>query len=85
MPGVVVSRVKFYEKSGARIYIPESILEDSRFPFKNNEVVKIQIGNDSLSLERVEWWEMLDWGSMPDAFEKLPPDVQAKIREAGLL
>lgn len=85
MPGVIVSRIKFYQKSGARIYIPESVLKDSEFPFKDNEVVKIQIGNDSLHLEPVEWWEMLDWSSMADAFEKLPPDVQAKIREADLL
>lgn len=85
MPHVVVSRIRMNPKSGARLYVPESMIEDPRFPFKDNEIVKIEIGNDSLHFERVEWWEMLDWKSMPDAFQKLPEDIQAQIKEAGLL
>jgi len=78
-------RVKFFKKSGARLYIPESVIRDSSFPFKDGEIVKIEIGNSSLKLKAVEWWEMLDWKTMPETFKKLPPEIQRKIKDAGLI
>lgn len=75
-------KVIFFEKSGARLYIPAKIVNDSSFPFKNGEIVKIEIGNSSLKLKAVEWWEMLDWGTMPETYEKLPDEVKRKIETA---
>ena len=64
-------RITFFKKSGARLYIPARIVDDSSFPFQDGEIVKIEIGNSSLKLEAVEWWEMLNWKTMPETFEKL--------------
>jgi hypothetical protein len=75
-------RIIFFKKSGARLYIPAKIVDDSSFPFKNGEIVKIEIGNSSLKLKAVEWWEMLDWQTMPETYEKLPDDVKRKIETA---
>lgn len=75
-----VGRVRFYAKSGARLYIPQKVIEDSKFPFKDGEVVKIEFGNDSLELKAVAWWEMLDWKSMPDAYDKLPEEIKARMQ-----
>ena len=78
-------RIRFFKKSGARLYIPEKVIRDSNFPFKEDEIVKIEIGNDNLKLRRVEWWEMLDWKTMPGAFSKLPDEIKEKIKAAGLI
>jgi len=78
------AKVKFFQKSGARLYIPEGVRGDSNFPFEDGEIVKITIGNDSLTLEKPEWWEMLDWKKMRDAYEKLPIAIREKIQSAGL-
>jgi len=72
-------RLKRYRKSGARLYIPEKVLSDSQFPFEDGEIIKIEIGNDSLILRAVEWWEMLEWGTMPRVLEKLPRELKEKI------
>jgi len=77
-------KIKFFEKSGARLYIPENIKSDSSFPFENGDIIKIMIGNDSLKLEKPEWWEMLDWKNLEDVYNKVPEDVREKIRQAGL-
>jgi len=78
-------RITFFKKSGARLYIPEKIVSDKSFPFQDGEVVKIEVGNSSLKLKAVEWWEMLDWETMPHVFEKLPEETKEKIKRAGLL
>lgn len=31
------------------------------------------------SAKEVEWWEMLDWKTMPNTFKKLPIDIRFKI------
>jgi hypothetical protein len=78
-------RIAFFKKSGARLYIPEKIVGNADFPFKDNEIVKIEIGNSCLELKTVEWWELLDWKTMPAAYEKLPEDIKNKIKNAGLI
>ena len=85
-----LAKIKFFGKSGARVYIPESIRRSSEFPFSDGEIVKVVIGNPnphnpSVSLVKVEWWEMLDWSTMQKTFEKLPPDIKQKITNAGLM
>lgn len=77
-------RIGYFKKSGARLYIPEKVLKDTNFPFKDGDLVKIEIGNDSLKVESTEWWEMLDWRTTPEAFERLPAEIKEKIRKAGL-
>jgi len=84
MVKISFAKIKFFQKSGARLYIPESVKGDSNFPFEDGEIVKITLGNDSLTLEKPEWWEMLDWKNLKDAYDKLPVEVQEKIRQAGL-
>jgi hypothetical protein len=73
-------RINFFKKSGARLYIPQKIISDPDFPFANGDVIKIEIREGELRLKSAEWWEMLDWETMPDTFAKLPKDVQDKIR-----
>jgi len=34
--------------------------------------------------EKVEWWTMLDWTELREAFDQLDEELQEKIREAGL-
>jgi len=63
-------KIKYFQKSGARLYISEKVIGDFSFPFKDGDIVKIRIGNNSLILESVDWWEMLDWKTMPEAYEK---------------
>jgi len=79
-----VSRIKFFKKSGARLYIPEKVANSQLFPFKDDELVKIQINEGSLRIERVEWWEMIDWNEMRDAYEVLPEELKRKIEKQGL-
>lgn len=78
-------RISFFKKSGARLYLPAKIIDDSTFPFQDGEIVKIEIGNSSLKLKTVEWWEMLDWKTMPATYEKLPNNIKEKIEAVGLL
>lgn len=35
--------------------------------------------------EDTEWWKLLDWSTMLETYEKLPEDLKAKIKKAGLL
>jgi len=84
MVKTIVSRIKFYKKSGARLYIPESVLNDPEFPFGDDDLVKIEISNPTVMLIKPVWWEMLDWDKMKNAFEKLPDDIKEKIRQKGL-
>jgi len=81
---VAVTRIRFYKKSGARIYIPAIIVKDPNFPFEDEDLVKIEIGNDSIIVERPKWWEMLNWSQLRDAYEMLPEDLKRKIAEKGL-
>jgi hypothetical protein len=85
MPKNSFGRITFFKKSGARLYIPARIIDDSSFPFKDGEIVKIEIGNSSLKLKAVEWWEMLDWKTMPETYEKLPNEIKQKIESAELV
>lgn len=78
-------RITFFKRSGARLYIPAKIIDDYNFPFQDGEIVKIEIGNASLKLKTVEWWEMLDWGTMQETYEKLPEETKRKIENAGLI
>jgi len=78
-------RIKFFQKSGARLYIPEKVIRDSGFPFKDRDIVKIEIRSNSLTLRPVEWWEMLDWKTMPEAFLRLPEEIKEKIKQADLI
>lgn len=78
-------RITFFKKSGARLYIPARIIDNANFPFQDGEIVKIEIGNASLKLKAVEWWEMLDWKTMPETYEKLPEETKRKIKDACLI
>ena len=81
---VSVTRVKFFKKSGARLYLPAKLVEDQAFPFEDDDLVKIEIGNDSLKISRPVWWEMLDWDEMRDAYTRLPDDVKREIEARGI-
>jgi len=80
-----VTRIKFFQKSGARLYLPEKIIKDPSFPFEDDDLVKIQIGNDSLIINQPEWWEMLDWNEMKEAYQLLPEEIKNRIAERGLI
>ncbi|RLI76958.1 hypothetical protein DRP04_12095 [Archaeoglobales archaeon] len=73
-------KISFFKKSGARLYIPQKLIKDSKFPFKDGEIVKITIKDNSLIVKSVEWWEMIDWDSIPEVFEKLPEEIKQKIK-----
>lgn len=83
-PEIAVSQIKYYKKSGARLYIPQGVIENPAFPFKDGDIVKIEIGNPGVTLSRPVWWEMVDWNQMKPAFNALPGDTQELIRARGL-
>ena len=76
-----ITRLKHFKKSGARIYIPQSLLLSPSFPFADDDLVKIELGkNGVVVLSRPEWWEMLDWETMSKTYEMLPQEIKDKIR-----
>lgn len=36
-------------------------------------------------VREIEWWEILDWKTMPETFAKLPKSIQKKIRDKDLI
>ena len=78
------SQIKFFKKSGARLYLPQKIIEDPAFPFEDEAVVKIEIKDRQITLSSPEWWELLDWNEMKNAYNALPEETKQKIREKNL-
>ena len=78
------TQIRHYAKSGARLYIPQRLLDHPEFPFMDDETMKVEILDDKLVLSKPEWWEMLDWNQMPQVWRTLPEEIKVKVREAGL-
>lgn len=78
------TQIKYYAKSGARLYIPQGLLDNPEFPFMADEILKVEILDGKLVLSKPEWWEMLDWDEMPQVWKTLPEEIKSKVREAGL-
>jgi len=78
------TQIRRYVRSGARIYIPQGLLNRPEFPFEDDEILKVEILDGRLVLSRPEWWEMLDWDEMPLVWGTLPEEIKAKVWEAGL-
>ena len=88
--GVMIMRrafgkIEFLSNSSARLIIPADVVAASGFPFKDGEYVKIEIKGGGLTLRAVEWWEVVDWRTIPEAFQHLPEDVKEKVKAAGLI
>ncbi len=81
---IATSQIKYFKKSGARLYIPQKIIEDPAFPFEDEAIVKIEIKDKQIILSSPEWWELLDWNEMKAAYNALPKETQQKIREKNL-
>jgi len=81
---VSTTQLKHFNKSGARLYLRQELLNDPEFPFDDEEILKVEIVGGKLVLSRPEWWEMLDWDQMPHVWKTLPEEIKAKVREAGL-
>jgi len=81
------SRIKRFQKSGAYLYLPQKLVEDDRFPFKDDEVVKLVLDprNKEMIVTIPEWWELLDWSKMRDAYEKLPVEIKQAIDKSGIM
>ena len=71
-------------KAGANLYIKQELLELPEFPFQSDEMVKIEIHDDTLVILKPQWWEMLDWNQALHAWKNLPPEIKLTITEAGL-
>jgi hypothetical protein len=81
-------RIKRFAKSGAYLYLPAKLVEDTElFPFKEDDIVKLEVDkkHQTMIVSIPQWWELLDWSKMPDAFEKLPPDVKDQIKQSGIM
>ena len=76
-----VTRLKFFKKSGARIYIPQKLISHPDFPFDNDDLIKIEFGKNDIILSKPEWWEMLDWNKMKNTYELLPLELKIKVDE----
>ncbi|MFH2111204.1 MAG: hypothetical protein ABIJ47_08105 [Candidatus Bathyarchaeota archaeon] len=82
---IVVSTAQLKRfKSGARLYLRRELLDDPKFPFEDEEVLKVEIVDRKLVLSRPEWWEMLDWDEMPQVWKTLPEEIKSMVRKAGL-
>jgi len=79
-------RVKMFRKSGAYLYLAARLVEDDRFPFKDGEVVKVELDSENkrIVVSTPEWWELLDWDKMPKAYEKLPREIKEAIQRSGV-
>ena len=75
-----ITRFKLFKKSGGRIYIPQQLLSSPDFPFSDSDLIKITIEKDKVVLSHPQWWELLDWNEMRDAFESLPQEIKDKIQ-----
>jgi len=73
------TRFRRYPKSGGRLYIPQKVVSDPAFPFKDEDIVLVKVASDTVILRQAEWWEMLDWETMPQVYEKLPEEIKQKI------
>ena len=56
------------------------MIQDPEFPFKDDDVVKIEISNPVMIISHPVWWEMLDWSQMRDGYDLLPQDIKEKIQ-----
>lgn len=81
---VSTTQLKHFNKSGARLYLKQELLNDPGFPFEDDEILKVEIREGKMVLSKPEWWEMLDWDEMPQVWKTLPEEIKTKIREAGL-
>ena len=80
-----ISRIKLGRHGGAHLYLPAALIRDPSFPFEHSDIVKVEIRDNSLLLTKPDWWEMIDWDEMPEAYERLPEEIKRKIREKGLV
>jgi len=78
------TQIRRYAKSGARLYIPQGLLDHPEFPFEDDDILKVEILDGKLVLSKPEWWGMLDWDEMPQVWRTLPEEIKVKVREAGL-
>lgn len=85
MRKVAVSRIKYFKKSGARLYLPQNVLDDPNWPFKDGDIVKIDVGNPSITISKPEWWEMLNWDEMRETYQLLPQKTKDLIVKRGLI
>jgi hypothetical protein len=81
---VSTTRLKHFNKSGARLYLKQELLNEPEFPFEDDEILKVEILDGKMVLSKPEWWEMLDWDEMPQVWRTLPEEIKSKVREAGL-
>ncbi len=81
---ISTTQLKHFNKSGARLYLKQELLNEPEFPFENDEILKVEILDGKLVLSKPEWWEMLDWDQMPQVWKTLPEEIKSKVREAGL-
>jgi len=81
---ISTTQLKHFNKSGARLYLKQELLNEPEFPFEDNEILKVEILDGKLVLSKPEWWEMLNWDEMPQVWRTLPEEIRAKVREAGL-
>ena len=78
-----ITRFKLFKKSGGRIYIPQQLLLSPDFPFSDSDLIKITIEKDTVVLSHPQWWELLDWNEMRDAYESLPQEIKDKIQSSN--
>jgi hypothetical protein len=81
---VSTTQLKHFNKSGARLYLKQELLNEPEFPFEDDEILKVEILDGKMVLSKPEWWEMLDWDEMPQVWRTLPEEIKSKVREAGL-
>lgn len=83
---LLFGRIKRFKKSGAYLYLPMRLVEDQSFPFKDDDIVKLEVADGRRMIVSIpQWWELLDWNSLPEAFKKLDDETKKKITDAGLL
>jgi len=81
---ITTTQLKYFSKSGARLYLKQELLNAPGFPFQPDEILKIEIRDDRLVISKPRWWEMLDWNQMHTVWRTLPPEIKQEISEAGL-
>ena len=82
MAKMAFGKFRRYDNPGTQLYIPDRVCKDEAWPFEDGEVVKIRIDGNRVVQEKAEWWELLDWSKLPDAYAKLPSHIKEQIEKA---
>jgi len=86
MSELFTTKLKRYPQSGAMIYIPQMVLDDPSFSFKDGEILRISLKETEICITKPAWFELINWSDhqMREGYDELPESIKLQIQEKGL-